>query len=246
MHGADSARGRPYRSRREGRVARRGEPSGFLSGAQSSRRGAGVRGRVHEGEDRGAKEERGRRVTGREIFPFPGAFSHKLAGRPGAPSPRRRPSLVKSGRCRGGGLSSAALVVRAARGVRTIRKAARTRVVVLAAVAQEATPDGGSRRRSPPFRSQGSEEEGDDDREPPVAWGMKPDREAEHCRDTQGGNKSFEEASHVAPRSGLLERSPTRARSRRCTAGCPGSSRTLWASRRGRSERADSRRRSCD
>ena len=153
----------------------------------------------------------------------------------------------KAGKASRGAFSaSPTLVVRAACGVRTIRKAARIRVVVLAAVAQEAAPDGGSRRRSPPFRSQGSEEEGDDDREPPVAWGMKLDREAEHGRDTQGGNKSFEEASHAAPRSGLLERSPIRARSRRCTAGCPGSSRTLWASRHGRSERADSRRRSCD
>ena len=38
-----------------GRVALRGEPSGFLPGAQSSRRRAGVRGGVHEREDQGRK-----------------------------------------------------------------------------------------------------------------------------------------------------------------------------------------------
>ena len=36
-------------------------------------------------------------------FSLPGAFPHKLTRRPGAPSPRRRPSLVNSGRRRGGG-----------------------------------------------------------------------------------------------------------------------------------------------
>ncbi len=45
----------------KGRVERRGEPSGVLPWAQSSPCGAGVRGGVHEGEDRGAKEQAMRR-----------------------------------------------------------------------------------------------------------------------------------------------------------------------------------------
>ncbi len=69
-----------------------------MSRAQSSRRGAGVRGGVHEGKDRRAKEESGGGVTGRD-----GCDPHALAGRPGAPARRRRPPGANYGRRPGGG-----------------------------------------------------------------------------------------------------------------------------------------------